>query len=91
MTGWLCVFAAGLAEVAGAVAMNAIRQRAGPLAYARLVACFALSFGLLPLGLKRGISISICGSASARWVRSSSASCATANRSGRCDCSSWRW
>lgn len=65
MTGWLFVFAAGLAEVAGVMAMNAIKQRPGALAYARLVACFGLSFGLLSLGLKSGMSISI---AYAVWV-----------------------
>ncbi|MDR6991421.1 SMR family transporter [Luteimonas sp. 3794] len=65
MTGWLFVFAAGLAEVAGVIAMNAIKQRPGALAYARLVACFGVSFGLLSLGLKSGMSIAI---AYAVWV-----------------------
>lgn len=65
MTGWLFVFAAGLAEVAGVVAMNAIKQRPDALAYARLVACFGVSFGLLALGLKSGMSIAI---AYAVWV-----------------------
>ena len=41
------------------------KQRPGALAYARLVACFGLSFGLLSLGLKSGMSISI---AYAVWV-----------------------
>lgn len=65
MTGWLFVFAAGLAEVAGVIAMNAIKQRPSALAYARLVACFGVSFGLLSLGLKSGMSIAI---AYAVWV-----------------------
>ncbi|PBJ82660.1 QacE family quaternary ammonium compound efflux SMR transporter [Lysobacteraceae bacterium NML93-0399] len=65
MNGWLFVFAAGLAEVAGVVAMNAIKRKPDALAYARLVVCFALSFGLLSMGLKSGMSISI---AYAVWV-----------------------
>ena len=65
MNGWLYVLAAGLAEVAGVVAMNAIKQKPGLIAYARLVACFGLSFGLLSMGLKSGMSISI---AYAVWV-----------------------
>lgn len=65
MNGWLFVLAAGLAEVAGVIAMNAIKRKPSALAYARLVACFGLSFSLLSMGLKSGMSISI---AYAVWV-----------------------
>jgi len=65
LNGWWFVLAAGLAEVAGVIAMNAIKRKASVLAYARLVACFGVSFGLLSMGLKSGMSISI---AYAVWV-----------------------